>query len=293
MNNKYVLDVLVDSGKGTVPLKKYDIDGFNHVGAFGNEPFQVRFTNNSGKPVQVKLTLDGTDILTGEIGDSSTKGIMWRVEAYSSLIVKAWAETNKGGAKFIFTNVNNSVAVHTHGDSSSRGVIAAAVFTENHVVKTVETFFGGSYIHKPTRRWRNTSEDIRLQTKCCCNLNLEKDFEYCSEISDCSDSLQGSEPIPCCASASASASLNKSAASVGAGDFVEQVLHQTNGFIDPVLSDVVLLKYVWFDDLKEKLRNSENIIKSNLGFPGDKVIKMANLGDTPRIKSNSDEILRF
>ena len=46
----------------------------------------------------------------------------------NTLSLKAWPENSKSGASFVFTSAQNSVALHTHGDLSSRGIIAAAVF---------------------------------------------------------------------------------------------------------------------------------------------------------------------
>ena len=47
-------------------LRKYYVDGIDTIGAWGDEPFEIVFKNNTWQKVQVKLSLDGTDILTGE-----------------------------------------------------------------------------------------------------------------------------------------------------------------------------------------------------------------------------------
>ena len=114
-------------------LRKYSVDGIETVGAWGDEPFEIRFTNHTWSRIQVKISLDGTDVFTGEPATTEATKDMWVVEGYGVLSLKAWPETNNGGASFIFTSANNSVAVHTHGDLSSRGIVAAAVFTEGHV----------------------------------------------------------------------------------------------------------------------------------------------------------------
>jgi hypothetical protein len=66
----------------------------------------------------MKLSLDGTDILTGKPADTQVSKDMWVVDGMKSISLKAWPEDNNGGAAFIFTSANNSVAVHTHGDLS-------------------------------------------------------------------------------------------------------------------------------------------------------------------------------
>ena len=133
-NPNYTLEIVSHHDKfRNKPLRQYYVDGINTVGAWGDEPFEVRFRNNTWQKVQVKLSLDGTDILTGKPADTEVSKDMWVVNGNSTLSLKAWPEDHNGGAAFIFTSAEKSVAVHTHGDLSSRGIIAAAVFTEGHV----------------------------------------------------------------------------------------------------------------------------------------------------------------
>src|SRR5574338_401098 len=117
-------------------LRKYYVDGIDTVGAWGDEPFEIKFTNHTWQKVQVKISVDGTDVLTGATADTTTAGKMWVVNGYGTLSLKAWPENNNGGAQLVFTSANNSVAIHTHGDMSSRGIIAVAVYTEGHVEPT-------------------------------------------------------------------------------------------------------------------------------------------------------------
>lgn len=114
-------------------LRQYYVDGINTVGAWGDEPFEIRFKNNTYQKVQVKISLDGTDVLTGRPATTEVSKDMWVVNGYGTLNLKAWPENNNGGASFVFTSANNSVAAHTHGNLSSRGIIAAAVYVEGHV----------------------------------------------------------------------------------------------------------------------------------------------------------------
>ena len=133
-NTNYTLEIVSHHPKfNNRSLRKYYVDGIESVGVWGDEPFEIRFRNNTWQKVQVKLTLDGTDILTGKPAVTEVSKDMWVVNAYSTISLKAWPEDSNGGAAFVFTSANNSVAVHTHGDLSSRGIIAAAVFTEGHV----------------------------------------------------------------------------------------------------------------------------------------------------------------
>src|SRR3984957_20893584 len=119
--SNYTLDIISHhpqfSGKN---LKKYYINGIDTVGAWGNEPFEIRFKNNTRQKVQVKISVDGTDIFTGKLADTEVSSDMWVVNGCGTLSLKAWPENNNGGAAFVFTSVNNGVATHTHGNLSSR-----------------------------------------------------------------------------------------------------------------------------------------------------------------------------
>lgn len=113
-------------------LRQYPIDGINTIGVYGNEPFSIRFRDSSGGKTQIKLSLDGTDIITGEVANLDPHSKMWLVNPFGSIELKAWPESNQGGAAFVFTSVENSVAAHTHGDLSAKGFISCAIFVEGY-----------------------------------------------------------------------------------------------------------------------------------------------------------------
>lgn len=70
-NNKFSLSVISHHSQfKNKPLRKYSISGVETVGAWGDEPFEVRFQNHTDQKVQVKVSIDGTDILTGDLADT-------------------------------------------------------------------------------------------------------------------------------------------------------------------------------------------------------------------------------
>lgn len=112
-------------------LRPYKLDGIDTVGVFGGEPFAIRFKSNHYDKIQVRLSVDGTDVATGEKANLNPYGKgMWVVRPSGSFEMVAWPETTQGGAAFVFTTVENSVAAHTHGDISAKGYISLAIFTE-------------------------------------------------------------------------------------------------------------------------------------------------------------------
>lgn len=282
-------------------LKKYAVDGLSTVGVWGNEPFEVVFKNHTWQKVQVKLSIDGTDILTGKPADTSA-GDMWLVNAYGTLTLKAWPETNKAGAQFIFTSAEKSVAVNTHGDLSSRSIIAAAVYTESYVAptyynnggfyRTGQNYKGSSYGGMRRAKiggssgggWNGTLNSSSVSNSggtyssnsCAAPAAASGSdtlggvtLDYMCEINDDSDS-RGLESL-------------KSLAAVGAGVQVEQNIQHIKGFVAPALGEIVRVHYMWWDDLRDALRSSGVTSTSPvLGFPGEEK-KLMSIGSTPRL----------
>jgi len=248
-------------------LKKYSVDGIETVGAWGDEPFEIRFKNNTWNRVQVKLTMDGTDILTGkpastEVSKDMWLKDMWLVEANSSITLKAWPETSNGGASFVFTSAKNSVAAHTHGDMSSRGIIAAAVYVEGY--------------KEPERFYKSAPK----------YLGGHVDFERINSVP-----IGGLESFgPAAAGAASevydSLDLDESLVSVGASLHVEQKICYVQGLRQPMFTETVRVRYLWWDDLVAKLKDTNVPEAHASGFPGDPQQKLS-LGTTPRLGTPS------
>lgn len=282
-------------------LKKYQVDGIETVGAWGNEPFEIRFKNNTYQKIQVKLSVDGTDVLTGEPATTEPTKDMWVVSAYGTLNLKAWPETHNGGAQLVFTSANNSVAIHTHGDLSSRGIIAAAVFTEGHVepIKynpptiirehhhhyprqydfwttiyggyTGQTFGGGTYTSSAIPTIQGVSYNSANNSGSN-NFYLNDaggaTMDSCTQEVKCSD--ERSKNL-------------ESLVAVGAGQHVNQKISYVQGLIKPLFTETVRVKYLWWDDLVSKLKEYNVPAPHASGFPGDKKQNIMSLGATPRI----------
>jgi hypothetical protein len=310
MSPNYTLEIVSHHPKfNGRSLRKYDVEGIETVGAYGDEEFSVVFKNHTWQKVQVKLSLDGTDILTGEPADTCASDQMWVVNGYGTITVKAWPEDNNGGAAFIFTSANNSVAVHTHGDMSSRGIIAAAVFTEGHVepVRLQQEHHHHHhtwwpYITYPTYPtydfgpiWTSVA-DINTTgglygnstySAVVCNNSLGSASFSCDDsLGDLTSSVNSVQS--CVANtgdgtrSKASRSL-ESVAAIGAGQYTPQQITHVAGLIKPVLSETVRVRYLWWDHLVEKLRTQSTAQPQPSGFPGDGRKKNIDLKGTPRI----------
>ena len=279
-------------------LRKYYVDGIDTVGAWGDEPFEIKFTNHSWQKVQVKISLDGTDVLSGATANTSVDNNMWVVNAYGTMTLKAWPETNNGGAQFVFTSANNSVAVHTHGDLSARGIIAVAVFVEGQVPTYLTTpVIQHNHYHHPRRSdyWYDnysvigsivpTSTPIQYNNQTFSSNTLRSSKKSMSMNTN-SCSLNSSDLSDGVASAAADRSESRgleSLVSVGAGQHVDQKINYVQGLVKPILAETVRLRYMWWDELQVKLRENNVPAPHASGFPGDHKKVNINLGGTPRI----------
>jgi hypothetical protein len=262
-------------------LKKYHVDGIDTIGVYGDEPFELIFKNHTNSSVQIKVSIDGVDIQTGEKASTNNRGPFFQVPgktyltSYGSISLKAWPENKNGGAAFVFTSAGNSVALHTTGDISHKGIIAVAVYEEKHQY----TYDYGSWI-------KNPPFDISSR--------FERDFIRKSFTSDYSfgtyNKCIGSNKMSYSASTADSrepllennSSVINSAA-VGAGQYVEQKLNTVSGFKKPELCDTVRLRYLWWDDLKVKAEKINRDLPHPTGFPMDKSFGI-NLKNTPKLE---------
>jgi hypothetical protein len=295
-NTNYTLEIISHHPKfSNKSLRKYYVDGIETVGAWGDEPFEIRFKNNTWQKVQVKITLDGTDVLTGKTGDTQVSKDMWVVNGYGTLSLKAWPENNNGGAAFVFTGADKSVAVHTHGDLSSRGIIAAAVFTEGHV-EPIKITPPVEHHHHHYRERRSITPYYQGGTIIGGGLYGSGGITYTSGTAKGLGGTLSSTTITCNNAAPATsdcfnlseisdgaAASFDSLVSVGAGEHVDQKITYVTGLIKPIFAETVRVKYLWWDDLTTKLRTETHAKPQPSGFPGDDDRKNIDLKCTPRI----------
>lgn len=316
-NPNYSLEIISHHPKfNSKALKKYYVDGIETVGAWGDEPFEVRFKNNTWQKVQVKISVDGTDVLTGKPADTLVSNDMWVVNGYATLNLKAWPENNNGGAGFVFTSANNSVAIHTHGDLSNRGIIACAVFTEGHVEpERIKMMVEEHHHHHhpyvpytpPVTPWPyvrpyepiwvyNTSDNTGgsmtrgLDSYKSSSVIPNSTNTFSSSSNTIGSCSLGDSTVDSCyfsdvsdgGPVAAAAGL-ETLVSVGAGEHVDQKITYVTGLIKPTFTETVRVKYIWWDDLVAKLRTHTKAEAQPSGFPGDHDRKNIDLKGTPRM----------
>lgn len=301
-NQNYTLDIVSHHPQfAHKTLRKYYVEGIETIGAWGDEPFEIRFKNNTWQKVQVKISVDGTDVLSGKPADTELSKDMWVVNGYATLTIKAWPENNNGGAGFVFTSASNGVATHTHGDMSSRGIIAAAVFVEGHVepIKYIPpVVIDHHHYHYPEPYYKSSgpiwiynTTDNTASSNHAHGTRRSRQTLSDSRISGSMDSMTyNSVDVDNVSEINTSASLEKLVA-VGAGQHVDQKITYVAGLIKPQFTETVRVKYLWWDDLVEKLRTQSKVTAQPSGFPADKK-KNIDLKSTPRIGENAGSFRR-
>jgi hypothetical protein len=297
MTEKYTLDIISHhkdfEGKA---LRKFKVDGIDTIGAYA-ESFSVRFKNNTGEKVQVKISIDGIDTSTGELATTEATKEMWVVEAYAAMTLSAWRETDQGGASFVFTNLGNSVAAHTTGNTDCSGIIGAAVYTEGHkelpwkyIYPRVMKEYVPYPVYPPVVYPRYPYWDYTITNTGFPNTNISINGNYGTNFSSASLNTNGGEVIGSCESESNEAYTSEKEqehlVAVGAGQYQEQKITYTSGLVQPLLTETLRIKALWWDTLVEKLRTQDTALSQEQpsGFPADG--KKIDLKGTLRLKED-------
>jgi hypothetical protein len=229
------------------------------------------------------------------------------------LSLRAWPENNHGGAAFVFTNANNGVAANTHGNLSSRGIIAAAVFTESYVAPVVYNPYTYCYTcgyshylsacHRLTTGGCGTFGGTTISSGGVWSGDLYSvngggSFNNTTVISGnvySSNTLGFNEvktsasmdSMPLCDAEPASSGRRskslQSLASVGAGQHVNQNITYVSGLVKPSFTETVRVRYLWWDELVAVLRTHNIPAPHASGFPGDDTCGHINLSGVPRV----------
>lgn len=90
--------------------------------------YNLRLQNNTGERVETVVTVDGRDVVSGELGNYKTqRGYV--IEAYGSVVIEGFRQSLDQVAAFRFTDIGNSYSAR-RGSGQHVGVIGVAVFKE-------------------------------------------------------------------------------------------------------------------------------------------------------------------
>lgn len=120
----YEVDILVN-GK---PIRQFRYKGDHFVEGRKGSNFELRFTNNTWKRVEVVPSVDGLDVIDGEECGTESSGYV--VNARDSVTIPGWRLDNDTVAEFLFKDKKKSYASRSGKGTSNVGAIGFMVFEE-------------------------------------------------------------------------------------------------------------------------------------------------------------------
>jgi len=108
----------------------YDVSGKHIVIGENGSHYEIRLENHSKKRLEVVLSVDGLNVLSGKAASPSQNGFV--LEARQSYNVDGFRKDSSTVRSFLFGSVSRSKAA-TKGAAGNVGVIGLAVFEEDEV----------------------------------------------------------------------------------------------------------------------------------------------------------------
>ncbi len=124
----YEVDILVN-GK---PIRQFRYKGDHFVEGRKGSNFELKFTNNTWKRVEVVPSVDGLDVIDGEECGTESSGYV--VNARDSVTIPGWRLDNDTVAEFIFKDKKKSYASRSGKGTANVGAIGFMVFEEKQYV---------------------------------------------------------------------------------------------------------------------------------------------------------------
>ncbi len=122
--SNYQVDVLVN-GK---PIRKFRHKGDAFIEGRKGSTFELRFTNNTWKRVEVVVSVDGLSVINGKPCGVESEGYV--VAARESVVIPGWRLHNDAVAEFVFNDKDRSYTAATGEGTTNAGVIGVMVFEE-------------------------------------------------------------------------------------------------------------------------------------------------------------------
>lgn len=102
--------------------------GSLYVAGQNGSRYNLRLQNNTSERVEAVVTVDGRDVVSGQLGNyKSQRGYV--IDPYGSVVIEGFRQSLEQVAAFRFTDIGNSYSAR-RGSGQHVGVIGVAVFKE-------------------------------------------------------------------------------------------------------------------------------------------------------------------
>lgn len=113
---------------GGAPLSSFLHFGSLYFAGQQGDRYDLRLTNNTGERVEAVITVDGRDVISGELGNyKKQRGYV--LDPWSSIVIPGYRQSNDQVAAFRFSDLSGSYTA-LRGSPEHAGVVGVAVFKE-------------------------------------------------------------------------------------------------------------------------------------------------------------------
>lgn len=130
-SNQFEMTVCVNGR----PIREYGHRGLTFVEGRKNQPYTIKFRNNSARRVLAVFSVDGLDVVDGKPAENDSRGYV--IPAYQQIEVKGWRTSLDNSSQFVFDTKARANSTQQQGEDTNCGVISVKVFDEK---VTIEQF---------------------------------------------------------------------------------------------------------------------------------------------------------
>ena len=117
-------------------LQSFVYQGKTYVMGHYNNRYRVRIRNHTGHRIEAVVSVDGRDVISGELGSfEEQRGYL--VDGHSSVLIDGFRQSDQNVASFRFTTPGDSYSARM-GTPQHLGVIGVAVFRERSRPRPVQ-----------------------------------------------------------------------------------------------------------------------------------------------------------
>lgn len=125
--------------------------------AFAGRNYSVVLRNNTGRRIGVLLTVDGLNVVNGEITRLSAGEPMYVLDPWESATIRGWRTSMNEVRRFVFVDEKRSYAERTGQANSDMGWIRVLAFREQNSVGILD--WGRRKLERPDVPWRETLDE--------------------------------------------------------------------------------------------------------------------------------------